>query len=240
MPKKRSRERRVAATATKRPPAPPEASEPAGWAEHEKQTRRKRRSREDVAARLCNAARQLFAERGFAATTTKEIALAADVSETLLFRYYGSKAVLFEEIISGPINRMMSEFAVRHRDERGRKDRDAVVRRYVTKLFEILSQNDELFKAAVSTPQQSDTHRGPRSHGLERYFSEAVTHLEMDYAREAHKLDFDPRIGARLAFGMIASAVLLRDWLFPQEKWSDTAITSALEHMIMRALAPRG
>jgi AcrR family transcriptional regulator len=240
MPSKKLRDRQAGATAPKRPPAPLEAHESAGRSEHEKRTRRRRRSREDVVARLCAAARQLFAERGFAATTTKEIALAADVSETLLFRYYGSKAVLFEEIISGPINRMMSEFAVRHRDERGKKNREAVVRQYVTKLFEILSQNEELFKAAIATPHQSGMHRGSQLHGLERYFSEAVTHLEMDYASEAHKLDFDPRIGARLAFGMIASVVLLRDWLFPQEKWPDTAITYALERMIMRALAPRG
>jgi AcrR family transcriptional regulator len=201
--------------------------------------RRKRRSREDVTERICAAARQLFADRGFSATTTKEIALAADVSETLLFRYYGNKAILFDEVISGPINRMMSEFAVRHKEESVKRTREAVVRQYVTKLFEILAQNEELVRAAVATPQKFSEHRGSRGHGLEKYFKEAVTHLEMDYAAEAHKLIFDPRIAARLAFGMIASAVLLRDWLFPQNTWSQSAITNVLEHMIMRALAPR-
>jgi hypothetical protein len=58
-------------------------------------------------------------------------------------------------------------------------------------------------------------HRRSHLHGLENYFDEAVTHLEMDYAAKAHTPNFDPRIAARLAFGMIASAVLLRDWLFP-------------------------
>jgi AcrR family transcriptional regulator len=188
--------------------------------------------------RICTAARQLFANRGFAATTTKEIAAAADVSETLLFRYYGSKAVLFDEIISGPINRMMSEFALRHTDEPVKKTREAVVRRYVTKLFEVLAQNEELFRAAVATPQQFAGQRQSRSHGLEKYFAEAVAHLEMDYAIEADELVFDPRIAARLAFGMIASAVLLRDWLFPRKEWSQSAVTNVLEHMIMRALAP--
>src|SRR6218665_1434156 len=53
--------------------------------------RRRRRTRADVEQRICDAARQLFAERGYAGTATREIARQADVSETLLFRYYGDK-----------------------------------------------------------------------------------------------------------------------------------------------------
>src|SRR5258706_2276068 len=41
----------------------------------------------------------LFARRGFAGTTTKEIAEAAGVSEALLFRHFPTKAALYEEIL---------------------------------------------------------------------------------------------------------------------------------------------
>jgi AcrR family transcriptional regulator len=45
------------------------------------------------------AAMPLFARKGFARTTTKEIAEAARVSEALLFKHFPSKAALYEEIL---------------------------------------------------------------------------------------------------------------------------------------------
>ncbi|MGE5722460.1 MAG: helix-turn-helix domain-containing protein, partial [Sphingomonadales bacterium] len=73
-------------------------------------SRRRRRSRVDVAERICAAARQLFAERGYHGATTREIARSADVSETLLFRYFGSKSTLFDEVVAQPFNRLMQDF----------------------------------------------------------------------------------------------------------------------------------
>jgi AcrR family transcriptional regulator len=201
--------------------------------------RRKRRTREDVVGRICQAARQLFADRGYAGTTTKEIALTADVSETLLFRYYGNKADLFDEVISSPINSMMTEFVALHSDEPVAENREAVVRKFVAKLFEIFDQNEELFRAAVATPRQPGENSRTHFYGLEKYFEESAIRLEMDYDIAANKPGFDPRIAVRLAFGMIASAVLLRDWLFPQGVPSQSSVTKVLEHMIMRALGPR-
>jgi TetR/AcrR family transcriptional regulator, transcriptional repressor of aconitase len=41
----------------------------------------------------------LFARKGFARTTTKEIAEAAGISEALVFKHFPSKAALYEEIL---------------------------------------------------------------------------------------------------------------------------------------------
>src|SRR5690348_3716933 len=48
---------------------------------------------------IAAAAMPLFARKGFARTTTKEIAEAARVSEALLFKHFPSKAALYEEIL---------------------------------------------------------------------------------------------------------------------------------------------
>lgn len=45
------------------------------------------------------AALPLFARKGFARTTTREIAEAAEVSEALVFKHFPSKAALYEEIL---------------------------------------------------------------------------------------------------------------------------------------------
>lgn len=47
---------------------------------------------------ILDAAMPLFAHKGFAATTTKEIAQAAGVSEALIFKHFPTKASLYEAI----------------------------------------------------------------------------------------------------------------------------------------------
>lgn len=52
---------------------------------------------------LLDAATEVFAEQGFDAAITKEIARRAGCSESLLFRYYGDKQGIFEQIVSRQI-----------------------------------------------------------------------------------------------------------------------------------------
>jgi AcrR family transcriptional regulator len=52
----------------------------------------------DKRARIMEAARRLFAERGFAATSTAAVASRAGVSEGILFHHFGSKAGLLEAV----------------------------------------------------------------------------------------------------------------------------------------------
>jgi len=49
--------------------------------------------------RIMEAARELFEQKGFAGTTTREIAMKAGVSEVTLFRHFESKRSLFEETL---------------------------------------------------------------------------------------------------------------------------------------------
>ena len=48
---------------------------------------------------IIDAALPLFARKGFAATTTRELAAAAGVSEALIFKHFPSKAALYAEIL---------------------------------------------------------------------------------------------------------------------------------------------
>jgi len=49
---------------------------------------------------IINAARPLFAEKGFHGTSIREIARAADVSEALIYKYFPSKEALYDEMLS--------------------------------------------------------------------------------------------------------------------------------------------
>ncbi len=59
---------------------------------------------ENTHEKIIAAARELFEKNGFAATTTKEIADLAGVSEVTLFRHFTTKRALFEETLHSCIH----------------------------------------------------------------------------------------------------------------------------------------
>lgn len=61
------------------------------------QTPPRRRNAADSRQRLLDAARDLFAERGFERSTIREIGDRAGLDSTLIARYFGSKAALYLE-----------------------------------------------------------------------------------------------------------------------------------------------
>ncbi len=54
----------------------------------------------DTKERLLEATIRLISEKGYLGTTTREIALVAGVTELTLFRHFGSKEKLFEEVLN--------------------------------------------------------------------------------------------------------------------------------------------
>ena len=59
---------------------------------------RKRMSAEDRKTAIIQSCLPLFVEKGFKATTTKELAAAAQVSEALLYKHFPSKKKIYKEI----------------------------------------------------------------------------------------------------------------------------------------------
>jgi AcrR family transcriptional regulator len=68
--------------------------------------RRPRRSSAARRADVLTAARRLFAERGFHATTTRELAEAADINDALLYRYFPNK----DAILTGLVDEAITAF----------------------------------------------------------------------------------------------------------------------------------
>jgi AcrR family transcriptional regulator len=196
-------------------------------------SRRARRTRENVDGCIQAAARQLFADRGYAATTTREIAQVADVSETLLFRYYGDKAQLFDAVIAAPFNRVIEEFTAAQQSFGEPGTPTPNLYRIV---YDLLTENRDLLSAlVVGRPPVEAVADGGRP-SFEPFFAAAVRQLEAEYRAVGRTPDFDIDAGIRLAFGMMASAVLMREWLFPNGGGGRDHVIEVLETMVDRAL----
>jgi AcrR family transcriptional regulator len=71
--------------------------------------RRRVRDKEGKRRALLEAAAAVFAEAGYDAAATKEIARRADCSESLIFRYFGDKQGIFEQVASRQIAKLVTQ-----------------------------------------------------------------------------------------------------------------------------------
>jgi AcrR family transcriptional regulator len=175
--------------------------------------KRVRRDRDTVRALILDAARELFSQRGYAGTPTREIAARAQVSEVLLFRHFKSKAQLFEQAVFEPLDRFIREFQQLHTG-RGDAAPGSVpeTRDFMEGLHKLLSRHRHLLMAVIAAEAfESEVTAGLKaSKALKDYFDAAESYLKPNQAQ--YRVDLS--LSVRLCFATALGAVLFQDWLF--------------------------
>lgn len=106
---------------------------------------------------LVEAACDLFARQGYSATSTREIAEHAGVSETLLFRYFGSKAGLFRESVAVPFIEFVESFKAKwHSGFPDERDDEMIARQLIADLYDLFRKNRALVVMLWAAQTQSD------------------------------------------------------------------------------------
>lgn len=97
------------------------------------------------------AAHDVFSEHGYARATTREIAERAGVAEPLLFRSFGSKAALFNEVVFGPMRAFMLEWEKFDAQAGDKYDAEALAKRFAGGLYDLLRANRGLMVTYLAT-----------------------------------------------------------------------------------------
>jgi AcrR family transcriptional regulator len=104
--------------------------------------------------RLLEAARRLFAERGYEAATVRDIAAAADLSTGAVFASFSDKADLFTEVIVADYQKLSDQMAQLDLD--GLSARDALLA-LIGAAYECHLEQLGLIQAAISFSWQRDS-----------------------------------------------------------------------------------
>ncbi|ORA13438.1 TetR/AcrR family transcriptional regulator [Mycobacterium arosiense] len=116
-----------------------------------------RRPRGEPRRLLLDAARELFARQDYRSTTTREIAQAADVTEHLLFRNFGSKAALFREALVVPFVSFVDEFGQTWQSVVPEEtDERELTRLFVSKLYDMFVEHQGLLLTLMAAESLSD------------------------------------------------------------------------------------
>ncbi|MBA3741842.1 TetR/AcrR family transcriptional regulator [Sporichthya sp.] len=204
--------------------------------------KRVRRSPETVRGLLLDAAVDVFARRGYAGTTTREIALRAEVSEGLLFRHFGTKAVLFEEAVVRPFARYLDDYVDRWIAAPAASI--AVVEltaEYIGGLYDLLRDRREVVLALLA----ANEHEAELDGVVTDAIATSLKRVEALTTREATARGYsmmDPHLASRTFFATVMGMAVLDRWYDrPGEpRPSRDAIVTEMTTMLVYGLENRG
>jgi AcrR family transcriptional regulator len=199
----------------------------------EDQPRRKRRSSEEVADRILDAAAEEFETAGYSGATTAAIARRAEVTEAQIFRFYGSKQELFRAAIFKPLNRHFMDFHSANRPEPGDPESmRELARRYIGELQDFMAQHSRMFMSLIVASAYSPeaTEQVSEMEGLRAYFAQGT---EVMAGRVGEDARVDPRLMVRVSFVAVLASLMFKDWLFPPGMATDEEIRDAVAEFVI-------
>lgn len=190
----------------------------------------------DRRTQIVTVARQLFAERGYDATTTRGIAHAAGVSDGLVYQYFATKRDLLLATLDDPA---VHEFGVamdRIASERHETSL-AAWHMLVTTALTFLRQNSDLIQVLYR--------EASIDHEVLTKFERTVLGRFRNAAiaiASSEAIDFDPPIVARAAFGILLNFVAIEHWLDSPDapRYEDAVVVEQITRLLTRALHPVG
>ncbi|HUD28982.1 MAG TPA: TetR/AcrR family transcriptional regulator, partial [Novosphingobium sp.] len=202
--------------------------------------RRRRRSSEEVADRILEAAAEEFELSGYSGATTAAIARRAEVTEAQIFRFHASKQELFRAAIFTPLNRHFADFQARTVADPG-ADRDGhdLARDYIGELQDFMARHSRMFLSLVVANAYSPEATGgiDALDGLQAYFDKGKA---MMAARVGDAPRVSPELMVRVSFAAVLANLMFRDWLFPPGLAGDAEIREAIAAFVIEGIEANG
>jgi AcrR family transcriptional regulator len=173
-----------------------------------------RRRPDEIRKLVLEAARELFTEQGYDATTTKGVAEHAGVLENLIFSNFGSKADLFDAAIVGPFTELVSAYAESWTTKSAQSTHEERIRSYISGLFDLATKNKTLLLSVLA--MQSEGSQPGRD--ILDHIAISLRAAADIYTEEYQKLypDIDVVVGAAAVGSMVLGSVLLEPMVFPR------------------------
>ena len=163
---------------------------------------RRRLSGDDRRDEIGRAARKLFATNGYHATTTRQLAQAAGVSDALLYRHFANKQDLLEFVVNEAIGTFSTLPPL---DRMTGLDTHELLRRLGDGFLDRITTNIDLVLILISE------HSGLVDVRFATFIDTAASALGDDLARRGAATDaYDGYLAARSFFGSLMSFVLLQ------------------------------
>lgn len=193
----------------------------------------------DKQKKIILSAIETFSEKGYAATSTSEIAKKAGVAEGTIFRHYKTKKELLMSIVTPLITKLIGPIIINDFNKVLDQQFDQVedfLRATIENRKELFIKLLPVIKIML---QEIPFHPEWREQFLEQVSKQVfnrVTAVIKSYQEKGQLIDMPPESVARLAITNILGYLMTRYILFPNRQWDDELETERTIQFIMHGL----
>jgi AcrR family transcriptional regulator len=184
---------------------------------------RSRRKPGEVRELLVGVAREVFIDVGYQGASLRQIAAKAGTTQAVLYRYFPSKAQLFQESVLRPFEDFVAQLTEdwRSTSVSARSTRDLIAG-FTESLYDFSTTHRGLIVALLAADAHGKDSIGDSKTAFAQTIS-AVVGRALDDAVSRGWADIDVEVAAPATMAMIISTALLDDWLFPPASRPDRA-----------------
>lgn len=178
-----------------------------------------RRSSEQVRALLIEAARELFSEQGYRATT-KDLAARAGVAESVLYSRFGSKAELFRTTVVSAFTEFIDDWVTSWESQPVDADIEVMARSYIEGLYDMARRNRRLLRVLMASPDDDpDSPLREISESISRHFANSLARVQrvVRLGAAARGYPLDEPISIAVNTAMVISTAVFDEWFLPDE-----------------------
>ncbi len=202
---------------------------------------------QETRERLLAAAREVFHADGFDRASTRVIAARAGVNAALIFRYFGSKAGLYEAAVLTPLESFVDDYVTGwlgyqetpHPAHRAASE-------YLGGLYDLFRGRRELVLALVRTGS-SEAIRDTEEAQVAGWVAQLLDGVQRVVDVEAERRGWSGYQGGggmalRMALGLAFSMAVLEDWIWPGDDQhpSRDEIVAAMTSFVLRSMSNPG
>ncbi|MBK5487919.1 TetR/AcrR family transcriptional regulator [Bacillus sp. TH17] len=193
--------------------------------------------------RILEAAVDMFGEKGYASTSTSEIAKRAGVAEGTIFRYYKTKKDLLFAVVMPTLTKFAAPFFVQAFAKEIFKTEyesyEVLLRVIIQNRFEFAKKHFPMIKILIQeVPFQQEL----KSEIQQLIETELLVHFKKLIAKfqeEGEIIELPPSSVLRLTLSAVLGLLLTRFLLLPEEKWDDEVEIENTIQFILYGLTPR-
>ena len=196
----------------------------------------------DKQKKIIVAAIESFAEKGFASTSTSEIAKRAGVAEGTIFRHYKTKKDLLYSIVEPMIAKFIAPFVIK--DMKKVLDQDYeqfedFLRAMFQNRISFIGRNLLLFRILIQEiPFQPELQKMFKKHIASKIYTRFEDLVE-HYKGKGQLVDLPARTIIRVTVSSIFGYLIARNLLFPEINWDDEIETEQTIQFILNGVSPR-
>lgn len=197
----------------------------------------------DRQMRILEAAVATFGEKGYAATSTNEIAKRAGVAEGTIFRYYKTKKDLLFAVVMPTLTKFVAPFFVQafakevldaHYDSY-----EQFIRKVMQNRFEFVKKHFPMLKILMQEVPFQPELKNEVQQLFEKELYTRIENIIGYFQKQGQIIEMPKPTVIRLTISTIVGFMLTRFLLLPELEWDDEAEMEHTIQFILYGLTPR-